>query len=56
MKRSLTGTVVLGLSSLPAMAGTAITPMQGSLDNPFNNGTMHGRGWNDVQGCGARRR
>ena len=53
MKRFLTGAAVLGLMAMPAMAGTTITPLQGSLGNPFNNGQVHGWGWNGVQGGGA---
>ena len=53
MKRSLTGLLVLGLTAMPTVAGTTITPMQGSLGNPFNNGVSHGWGWNGVQGGGA---
>jgi len=52
-KPSLTGLLVLGLAAMPAMAGTTITPMQGSLGNPFDNGTVHGWVWNGVQGGGA---
>lgn len=55
MKRFLTGAVVLGLTAMPALAGgnTTVTPLQGTLGNPFNNGSMHGYGWNGVQGGGA---
>jgi len=53
MKRFLTGVAVLGLMAMPAMAGTTITPLQGSLGNPFNNGQVSGWGWNGVQGGGA---
>ncbi len=53
MKRFLTGAAVLGLMAMPAMAGTTITPLQGSLGNPFNNGQVSGWGWNGVQGGGA---
>ena len=53
MKRFLTGLLVLDLSAMPAMAGTTITPMQGSLGNPFKNGAMHGWGWNGAQGGGV---
>ena len=51
--RFLTGVLVFGLTAMPAMAGTTITPMQGSLGNPFNNGMTHGWGWNGVLGGGA---
>ena len=53
MKRFLTGVAVLGLMAMPAMAGTTITPLQGTLGNPFNNGQVQGWGWNGVQGGGA---
>ncbi len=51
--RFLTGLLVFGLTAMPAVAGTTITPMQGSLGDPFNNGAMHGWGWNGVGGGGA---
>ena len=41
---------MLGLTAMPVTAGTTITPMQGSLGNPFDNGAMHGWGWNGVPG------
>ena len=53
MKRSLTGLLVLGLTAMPAMAGTTITPMAGSLGNPFNDGSVHGWGWNGGSGGSA---
>jgi hypothetical protein len=53
MKRFLIGSLVLGLTAMPAMAGSTITPMQGTLGNPFNNGMVHGNGWNSAQGGGA---
>ena len=53
MKRSLTGLLVLGLTAMPAVAGTTITPMQGTLGNPFNNGMVHGWSWNGAQGGSA---
>jgi hypothetical protein len=53
MKRFLTGAVVLGLTAMPALAGQTITPLQGTIGNPFNNGQVHGFGWNGVQGGGA---
>ena len=46
MKRFLSGTLVLGLMAMPAMAGSILTPMQGTLGDPFNNGQVHGYGWN----------
>ncbi len=52
MKRSLTGLLVLGLTAIPAVAGTTITPMQGTLGNPFNDGAVHGWGWHGVQDAG----
>jgi hypothetical protein len=54
MKRILTGAAVLGMMAVPAMAGSVIvTPMQGTLGSPFNNGQLSGYGWNGVQGGGA---
>ncbi len=53
MKRFLTGAAVLGLMAMPAVAGTIITPLEGTLGNPFNNGAVSGWGWNGVQGGGA---
>jgi hypothetical protein len=35
------------------MGGTTITPLTGSLGNPFNNGSIHGWGWNGVAGGSA---
>ena len=53
MKRFLSGTVVLGLMAMPAIAGVTVTPMQGTMGNPFNNGSMSGFGWNAAAGGGA---
>ena len=53
MKRFLVGTLALGLMAMPAMAGVTITPMQGTMGNPFNNGQVQGFGWNAAAGGGA---
>ena len=53
MKRFLSGAVVLGLMAMPAMAGVTVTPMQGTMGNPFNNGSVSGFGWNAATGGGA---
>ncbi len=53
MKRFLIGTLALGLMAMPAMAGVTVTPLDGSLGDPFNNGQMHGFGWNAAAGGGA---
>ncbi len=45
--------IAAGLVTGSAMGGTTITPMQGSLGNPFNDGMMHGWGWNGVEGGSA---
>ncbi len=45
--------IAAGLVTGSAMGGTTITPMQGSLGNPFNDGMMHGCGWNGVEGGSA---
>ncbi len=42
--------IAAGLVTGSAMGGTTITPLQGSLGNPFNDGTVHGWGWLGVQG------
>jgi hypothetical protein len=53
LMRLLAGIIAVGLVTRSAMGGTTITPMQGSLGNPFNNGAMHGWGWNGVGGGNA---
>ena len=59
MRRFLSGAVVLGLMAMPgvpavpAMAGVTVTPMQGTMGDPFNNGFMSGFGWNAAAGGGA---
>ena len=53
MRRFLSGVVVLGLMAMPAMAGVTVTPMQGTMGNPFNNGLISGFGWNAAAGGGA---
>ncbi len=51
MTRLLTGIVAVGLVTGSAIGGTTITPLEGTLGNPFNNGTVHGWGWNGVPGA-----
>ena len=56
MKRFLSGVVVLGLMALPGMpvmAGVTVTPMQGTMGSPSNNGVVSGFGWNAAAGGGA---
>ncbi len=59
MRGFLTGAVVLGLTAMPGMpvmpvmAGVAVTPMQGTMGNPFNTGLVSGFGWNAAAGGGA---
>ena len=53
MKRFLTGALVLGLMPKLAMAGVTVTPMQGTMGNPFNTGLVSGFGWNAAGGGGA---
>ncbi len=53
MKRFLSGILVLGLLVMPTMAGVTVTPMQGTMGNPFNNGSVSGFGWNAAAGGGA---
>ncbi len=53
MKRFLSGTLVLGLLAMPTMAGVTVTPMQGTMGNPFNTGLYSGFGWNAAAGGGA---
>ncbi len=53
MTRLLTVIIVVSLVTGPALGGTTITPMQGSLGDPFNNGQVHGWSWNGVQGEAA---
>ena len=45
--------IAAGLVAGSALGGTTITPLQGNLGNPFNNGTMQGWGWNGVEGGAA---
>lgn len=49
----LLGSLAIGLMAMPAMAGSTHTAMQGTLGNPFNNGQLHGMGWNAQAGGGA---
>jgi len=49
----MTSLVALGLMTVPAPAGQTYTPMQGTLGNPFNNGQVHGFGWNAAAGGGT---
>jgi len=51
--QTLTSVVALGLMTVPALAGQTYTPMQGTLGNPFNDGQLHGFGWNAAAGGGA---
>ncbi len=44
--------VALGLVAAPAMADTTLTQMQGTLGDPFNDGQLHGWGWNGAAGGG----
>ena len=53
MRRFLSGTLVLGLVATPAMAGVTVTPMQGTMGNPFNTGLYSGFGWNAAAGGGG---
>ena len=53
MKRLLVGTIALGLMAMPAMAGVTVTPMDGTMGNPFNDGQMSGFGWNAAAGGGS---
>ena len=45
--------VGLGVLTVPAVAGSTHTPMKGTLGNPFNDGQMHGWGWNAPAGVGG---
>ncbi len=49
LMRLLAGIIAVGLVTRSAMGGSTITPMQGSLGSPFNNGRVQGWTWNDVQ-------
>ncbi len=51
MTRKLTTILAVGLLTGSAMGGTTITPLQGTLGDPFSNGTLHGWGWHGVQGA-----
>ena len=53
MKRILVGTLALGLLAMPALADRTVTPMNGTMGNPFNNGLVHGFGWNAAAGGGG---
>ncbi len=53
MRTVVTSLVALGLLTVPAMAGSTHTPMKGTLGNPFNDGQMHGWGWNAQAGGGG---
>ncbi len=39
--------------TMPAMAGVTVTPMQGTMGNPFNNELVSGFGWNAAAGGGV---
>ncbi len=45
--------VALGLLAVPVMADATLTQMQGTLGNPFNDGQVHGWGWNAAAGGGG---
>jgi MYXO-CTERM domain-containing protein len=49
----MTSLVAIGLLAMPGIADTTLTQMQGTLGNPFNDGQLHGWGWNGVDGDGA---
>ena len=53
MKRLLVGTLALGIMAMPAIADRTVTPMQGTMGDPFNNGLVHGFGWNAAAGGGG---
>jgi hypothetical protein len=39
--------------AMPVLADRTITPMQGTMGDPFNNGLIHGFGWNAAAGGGG---
>jgi hypothetical protein len=53
MKRLLVGAFALGLMAVSAMAGTTLTKMPGTLGDPYNDGQLHGWGWNAAAGGGG---
>ncbi len=53
MRAVMANLVALGLTAVPAMADTTLTQMQGTLGNPFNDGQIHGWGWNAAAGGGG---
>ena len=53
MKRLLVSTLALGLMAMPVLADRTITPLQGTMGDPFNNGLVHGFGWNAAAGGGG---
>ncbi len=50
MRAMATSLIALGLAAVPVMADTTLTQMQGTLGNPFNDGQLHGWGWNAAGG------
>ncbi len=53
MRTVMTSLVALGLTAVPAMADATLTQMPGTLGNPFNDGQLHGWGWNGAAGAGG---
>ena len=53
MKRILVSTLALGLMAMPVLADRTVTPLQGTMGDPFNNGLIHGFGWNAAAGGGG---
>ncbi len=53
MRAVMTSLVALGLMAVPAMADATLTQMPGTLGNPFNDGQLHGWGWNAAAGGGG---
>ena len=53
MRAVMANLVALGLLAVPVMADATLTQMQGTLGNPFNDGQLHGWGWNAAAGGGG---
>ncbi len=53
MRAVMANLVALGLTAVPAMADATLTQMPGTLGNPFNDGQLHGWGWNAAAGGGG---
>ncbi len=53
MRAIATSLIALGLVAVPAMADATLTQMQGTLGSPFNDGQLHGFGWNAAAGGGG---